>query len=299
MNTKAVRQRRELFDRRVFAGPLDLSAAELEGETLRFDSEHDRDRAIAIGAFRLVMPDGFDPEPGRQIAQKFHLPEAANEPGYGGYREEENLCFWRSAYQMEQLIISRECRERLFPAELLAMTRALDQVSANVLRAILALCDVPQAKWDALTGGAASDTGTHWFVANSYRPQVGTLSGCTAHQDTGFVTVLYIEDEGLEGFVDGAWRSINPRDGYFVVNFGLALKILTRRHRFKPAALKHRVRLEPRSSSARHRISFAALASPPTHGTLYEHSYVGEARPQHDVDEFLRKQHLATWREDA
>lgn len=294
-------KKQSLFDDVEIGEAIDLPIAMLDDEKLQFADANGRERAYAIGGFRLLYPANFNPEPGRRLALHFYEDGEAGEPhkGYSGYRAKDGLCFWRSAYRMEQLIIGREDRNVHFPAEAQDMARRMDDVATMILRDILLRAGIDQDRWDFLTGNAASNSGTHWFVANNYRPSRDLWSGCSAHQDTGFVTVLYIEAAGLEGFVADKWRPIDPEAGYLVVNFGLALQVLTCQSTSPVSALMHRVRLDPANNSMDPRISFAAFSSAPTHGKLYELNASGEASELYDVDDFLREHDLRTWRDDA
>jgi hypothetical protein len=290
-----------LFDDAEIGEAIDLPVAALRGGQLRFADANGRARAYELGAFRLRYPAEFDPEPGRRLALNFHEDgeNAGLSNGYSGYRAKEGLCFLRSAYRMEQLIIGRDDRLAHFPAEAQDMARQMDDLSTTILRDILRYAHIDEKSWDFLTGNAASNSGTHWFVANNYRPCGGYWSGCSAHQDTGFVTVLYIETAGLEGLVADKWRPIDPEPGYFVVNFGLALEVLTRQSTSPVVALMHRVRLDPARNVSEPRISFAAFSSAPTHGKLYELDTTGAPSELYDVDEFLREHDQRTWRDDA
>lgn len=291
-----------LFDNKPRRGELDLPKAELAIDgRLVFLSARDLKSAHGLGAFRLKIPEGLDLSFGLKLAEEFteNAEPSQSKKGYMGYRSLEKLYFHRKAYHMEQLIISREDRKQYFPPPLMMMINQLDEISTAVLCSTLETCEIPIEHWDTASGGAAYNSGTHWFVCNKYRPANSGLSGCSAHQDTGFVTILYIEADGLEAFVDGAWCRIAPEPGYLLVNFGLGLSMLTKLKKHPVTAMLHRVFLDDKAFMRPQRVSFAAFSSAPTGGHYFQSNLDGSLRKLYDVNNFLIEHDKKTWAEDA
>lgn len=264
----------------------------LEGETLVFDAPDGLARAFAEGCFLLRAPEGLDVSAGLRIAAEF--PETLPEPrdGYRGYRELGDFCFRRAGHQVEQLIVERQDSVRLFPPELQTLFDRMNALSATVLRFTLRAVGIPENQWDEVTDGAAFGRGTHWFVANHYDRAQGPR-GCGRHKDTGFVTVLFTDQPGLQGWADGTWRPIASDAKHFVVNFGIGLEVLTRRLSTPVNALMHQVTPLNETGPAT-RVSFGAFAGAPTGGVLYEYAD-GVALPKHDVDTLLVAHDATTW----
>ncbi|MGP3999535.1 2OG-Fe(II) oxygenase family protein [Streptomyces sp. 8N706] len=174
------------------------------------------------------------------------------------------------------------------------MTDRMNALALRVLREVLGALGIDQRIWSEVTGGAVDGLGTHWFAASHYRSERDRL-GCAPHQDTGFVTILYIEQEGLEALVGEEWMSVNPVPGHFVVNFGGALEMLTRPLARPVRAILHRVRQCLPNPDTEDRFSFAAFANPPATGDLHQVYDDGSVRAVQSVEEFLREFNETTW----
>lgn len=275
-----------------------LEHATLDGETLVFERTGGLERALRMGFFLVGVPDDLRLEPALTLARHFNEPRGRFHDGrdaYRGLREAGPLCFDRSEYQVEQLIIGRDDRERLLPPDALAVTSRMSDMAVAILRGLLRWYGIDEALWDEVSGGCASGGGTQWFVANRYDPEASGL-GCAPHTDTGFVTVLYADRPGLEVGIDGAWTPLECRPHAFVVNFGVALETLTRRMPNPACAALHRVATTVPSPDGTPRVSIAAFASAPTHGVLYEIAPDGSAAAAHDVDALLRAHDAGTWK---
>ncbi|MEU7167201.1 2OG-Fe(II) oxygenase family protein [Streptomyces morookaense] len=274
-----------------------LQRARTAGSALVFDKPDGLPRSLADGCFRLAVPAGFDPSPGITLCREFHRP-ASDGPAalrsYRGFRELEGIYFDREHFQTEHLLVDGPDRALHFPPELCAMAEQMSALTRLVLRAVLDGLGVPGALWGRVTGGAAEGRGTHWFAANHYRSEHPRL-GCAPHKDTGFVTVLYIEESGLEASVDGAWVPVDPLPGHFVVNFGGAFELLTAALPQPVRALTHRVRQCVRAPGVPDRFSFAAFANPPATGDLYRIGPDGAAHAVRSSEEFLREFNAETW----
>jgi len=288
---------------------LQLERARIDDEALVFAGSAGLAKALGDGCFFLEIPGDLDLTPGITLARQFYLPQdaqdaqdaqAAQDGGdpatraYRGFRERAGIYFDRAHFQTEHVLIDRAGRARHFAPELIAMCERMNELALFVLRRVLAALGIPIETWDLITGGAVNNHGTHWFASSHYRTELDLL-GCAPHKDTGFVTVLYIEDEGLETWCDGDWTSIDPLPGHLVINFGGALEILTRHMRTPVRAIFHRVRQIPRVLGRPDRFSFAAFANPPAVGMLYTCNGDGAAKPYMTVEEFLVEFNKTTW----
>ncbi|WP_372424368.1 2OG-Fe(II) oxygenase family protein [Salinarimonas chemoclinalis] len=275
-----------------------LEHATLDGETLVFEHPGGLERALRMGFLLVRAPDDLALEPALTLARHFNEPRGRFRDGrdaYRGFREAGPFCFDRSEYQVEQLIIGREERERLLPPDALAVTTRMSEMAVSILRGLLRWYGIDEALWDQVSGGCASGRGTHWFVANRYDPEASGL-GCAPHTDTGFVTVLYADRPGLEVGIDGHWTPLECRPRSFVVNFGVALETLSRHMSTPACAALHRVATTTPTLDGPPRVSIAAFASAPTHGVLYEIAPDGSAAAVHDVDTLLQAHDAGTWK---
>jgi isopenicillin N synthase-like dioxygenase len=174
------------------------------------------------------------------------------------------------------------------------MVNRMTDIGLLVFRTTLTELGIPGPVWDHATNGAAHGLGTHWFVAHHYRGHREQL-GCAPHKDTGFVTVPYTEQPGLEVFRDREWVLIDPVPGYFIVNFGRSFEILTGIYSIGTTAALHRVRRFTTEQSGTDRVSFAAFVDPPASGYLYRVNPEGTASPVIGIEEFLRANNKDTW----
>ncbi|MDH6575312.1 2OG-Fe(II) oxygenase family protein [Kitasatospora sp. MAP5-34] len=277
--------------------PMNLQRAAVEGDDLLFETPGGLRQALHDGCLRLAIPADLDLAPGIRLCKRFYRPAepvGAPESGYTGFRGREGIYFDREHFQTEHLLVDESDRRRSLPVEVVRMCERMDDLALLVLRAALAELAVPEHLWEQITGGAVAGGGTRWFAASHYRPERRQL-GCAPHQDTGFVTLLYIEQDGLESHIDGEWTPIDPAPGYFVINFGGAFEVLTEPLAPRVRAILHRVRQCEPNPEQGDRFSFAAFLNPPATGHLYQ------VRPDNTVDqlrtveEFLRDFNRATW----
>lgn len=279
------------------ARAMTLQRAAVRGDGLVFAAEDGLARALRDGCFLLAVPDGFDPAPGITLCQEFHrAPDDG--PGatraYRGFRALDGIYFDREHFQTEHVLIDGPGRDRHFPPELRAMAEEMGGLTLLVLRCAMAELGIARELWSEITGGAVDGRGTHWFAANHYRSERAQL-GCAPHKDTGFVTVLYNEEPGLEARVDGAWVPVDPAPGHFVVNFGGAFELLTAALSRPVRAILHQVRQCTPAPGAPDRFSFAAFANPPATGDLHQVRPDGTAAAVRSSADFLREFNARTW----
>lgn len=278
-------------------GAMTLQRASVQEAGLAFHTEGGLPQALRDGCFLLAIPTGFDPGPGVTLCREFYRPPEDGSDGiqsYRGFRTLEDVYFDREHFQTEHVLIDGPGRRRHFPRELIAMTEQMSELTLLVLRCAMAELGIATALWSKITGGAVDGRGTHWFAANHYRSERAQL-GCAPHKDTGFVTVLYNEEPGLEASVDGVWVPIDPAPGHFVVNFGGAFELLTAALSRPVRAILHQVRQCTRVPGAADRFSFAAFANPPAAGDLYQVRRDGSAAAVRSSADFLREFNEQTW----
>ncbi|WP_441249584.1 2OG-Fe(II) oxygenase family protein [Kitasatospora sp. McL0602] len=274
-----------------------LQRAQLAGAELSFETAGGLAQALADGCLLLAIPEDLDLTPGIRLCREFHRPAApagTEHAAYRGFRGREGVYFDRENFQTEHLLLDGPGRLRHLPPEVSRLCERMDGLGQLVLRAALAGLGVSRVLWPQLTGGAVDGGGTHWFAASHYRTE-RPLLGCAPHQDTGFVTVLYIEQDGLEARVGDAWVPIDPVPGYFVVNFGGAFEILGQSLTPRVRAILHRVRQCEPTVGQEDRFSFAAFLNPPAHGRLHRVGPDGAVEELQTVEEFLREFNRATW----
>ncbi len=239
--------------------------AHLAGGALVFDTSPGLSQALRDGFFFVAQPAGLDLTAGDRFAQSFYR-QAGGDP-YRGFTAwtPDRLALHEGYYrrevdQTEQFFLERRFWTTVYPPELAAQAVAMQRFALAILTAVLGEIDLPRALWDQATGGCASDAGTYHLTFNHFRPSV-RARGLNVHKDSGWVTVLRSLEPGLEVDRGGTWVPIDPIPGYFIVNFGCAMEVLTRRSRTPVAAVAHRVVEQPDTGGAKpDRFSYALFA---------------------------------------
>jgi hypothetical protein len=228
----------------------DWQVARLADGELHFSTDGGPTRALEDGFFLVRCPDGMSLAAGDRFARSFYLPpadEAGEGDPYRGYAgwtpdrlAEHEGYFRRDVDQTEQFFLERRFWDAVYPAELARQAAAMQVFAIELLRAALRHIDLPPALWDEATGGCLSGRGMYHLTFNHFRPEV-RARGLNIHKDSGWVTVLRSIEPGLEVERGGRWCPIEPLPDHFIVNFGCAMEILTRRTMTPVAAVAHRV----------------------------------------------------------
>lgn len=263
--------------------PLTLPRAEIESERLMFDDPNGFDTAIARGFFLLRMPTGINLSPADQFAAHFHEDPAddcldrfrgfrnVDVPGdYQGY-------FSREHDQWENFYIERS-NWSMLPAGIGDVGKAMSRIGRIVLTSALAHLGIPESWWSELTGGLSNDGGHQMLAFNHFRPKRLTR-GSKFHRDSGWVTVLRSTEPGLVALVDDTLYAILPEPGYFIINFGSSIEVLTENMSRPVRANIHGVAGTNRGSDQLHRTSYVTFLDSDLNGTIYR----GDGQSFHPV----------------
>jgi isopenicillin N synthase-like dioxygenase len=276
------------------------SRAIIDDGRLIFDDSGNMLAALRDGFFALKIPEKIDLTSGQKLGRQFYLDVESDvdDEAYRGFRKMENIYFDREHFQTEHILIDSDQRQRLFPILLNTLCCQMHELARMILREILASIGIPPSLWSRGTGGVVDGGGISWFAASHYRSNLDK-PGAPAHKDTGFITVLYCNQSGLEALVNGTWYSLEYLPGYFLINFGGSLEILTARLEKRAEAILHRVRQCQVEPNQEDRYSFAAFLNPSVAGNLYQISDGGQNLiPFGSVETFLRDFNQKTWQDD-
>ena len=243
----------------------DWQTAELRGEVLDFGTEGAREKAFADGFFFVKQPSQLDLGAGDTFAKNFFL-DGGSGPlsAYRGFAQlTPDVLAPRQGYhvreedQVEQFFLESEHWGERFPPALQRQAASMRDFGVAVLRGVLSCLDIPEPLWDRACGGCLSNRGTYHLTFNHFRPEI-EKRGLNVHKDSGWVTILRSTEPGLEVLVGDRWCGIEPKPGYFIVNFGCAMEILTRRTRVPVSAVAHRVHRQHKDPARTHnRFSYA------------------------------------------
>ncbi|NRN30780.1 isopenicillin N synthase family oxygenase [Photorhabdus heterorhabditis] len=257
--------------------------------------------ALRDGCLALQIPDGFDLAPGKKLAREFYLdPITPSKPsiGYRGFRYRSDIYFDREHFQTEHILADELQRKSTFPTDVNSMCGKMHDLARIVLQEILSDIGVAPQLWNKVTDSATKGGGIKWFAVNHYRPN-RQKPGAPAHKDTGFITVLFCEQPGLEALINDQWMSIEPIEGYFLINFGGTLELLTKNLPIKVNAVLHRVKQCEFNPKLEDRYSFAAFINPSASCDIFQVSEDGQkAIPITSVEEFLKNFNKQTWQDN-
>ncbi|ACB96543.1 2OG-Fe(II) oxygenase [Beijerinckia indica subsp. indica ATCC 9039] len=244
--------------------------------------------ALRQGCFALRIPDELDLAPGIRLAQEFYLAGR-------GVQDREGIYFDQELFQTDHVLIDGPRRRKDFPQAVNLMCEKMCALARFLLRIILTEAGISESLWADATDDCVTDGGVQWFALGHYQSD-RNLPGAPAHKDPGFITVLYYDKPGLEAYIDGEWRNIPPVGGYFLINFGGALEILTAKCSVPVKAVLHRVRQCLPASKTGDHFSFAVFLNPAADGDVIQASADGKTLVSlGSVDEYLRTLNKMTW----
>lgn len=259
---------------------------------LVFEDTKQADWALKTGVFYLKIPTNLDLGPGIKLAQNFYKDLNSNVPGYTGYKqrlfEKSSLGYADRPDQVEQLQLELPLWNEFLPKEVSDLLCSMNTLSVQVLESVLAYCGIPKNDWDLVIGGALENKAGHNTTINHYRPEKEAI-GIVGHKDSGYITLLYVSSPGLEAKLNNEWYPIDPKDGYFIVNFGHILEILTENLKKPITAVEHRVRQLYRHQDANDRISFTIFITPRYDGHIYQYDNSGLLGIYRDYMSFLKE----------
>ncbi|WP_201022437.1 2OG-Fe(II) oxygenase family protein [Pseudomonas aeruginosa] len=134
----------------------------------------------------------------------------------------------------------------------------------------------------------SSNQALQYCIFNHFRADSAHPVGLTAHKDSGFTTLLYTTEPGLESLENGSWIPFDPMPGHFTLVLGHSFELLTEKSATPVQASYHRVRrMEPQERKA-DRFTFGSYIGPRWDQDLYQIS--GETvKPVQSFLEFQKR----------
>jgi isopenicillin N synthase-like dioxygenase len=106
---------------------------------------------------------------------------------------------------------------------------------------------------------------------------------------------LFINQSGLEALIADQWVDITPTEGYFVINFGASLEILTKYLKYPVKAILHRVKEVVYQKGVKDRYSFASFLNSPANLDLYQYDKDKSLKVYMPVQQFLDEFNKTVW----
>lgn len=163
-----------------------------------------------------------------------------------GYSSEPKL-------QVEILLLEKKDWSH-YPQETNALAQGMNEVAVSVLLNVLQALEINPELYPKVTGGLSNLEGKNFFKVAHY-DATKDLPGFVWHKDIRWITVLFINQEGLQGKVDGKVIDVSPREGYFVVNLGVFFEAFINDQE-KLTAFEHQVQ-----QVSKDRVSFGIFCS--------------------------------------
>lgn len=275
-----------------------LARSKIVEKQLIFDSNSYFDKALQDGFFLLEIPKDINLIPGINLCYNFYKKKCGDHNDeYKGFKEYDSLYFDREHFQTEHILADTNARDKYFPKDVKVLANKMNLLAILVLKNVLEYVGIPKKDWALITGACIENKGTHWFACSHYRSEINK-QGCAEHQDTGFVTILYIDQSGLEAKISNQWQNIPPILGYFIVNFGRSFEILTEKLTKPVRSISHRVSKIEKSSDKPDRISMAAFTNIPSELSLYQYTSKNKLVTYQSMQEFLTEFNKTTWNDE-
>jgi len=249
--------------------------AYINNNTLMFNSEEDYKTALEEGVFFVKIPETMDVKPGIMFSQNFYKDKnnSSDDPyrGFNTLSYDDSILGYSDRHdQVEQVQLELSRWNKYFPSELDTLLKNMNKLGLLVVENIFRKLGIADKYWDVITGGAAKDTALQYCIFNHYRSKIQNI-GITKHKDSGFITVLYSPEPGLEAFTQNQWVPIDPEPGYFTINLGHAFEVLTSKLPLRVQAVDHHVKQIVKNTNEPDRYSFGTYIGPRFDMNLYQY----------------------------
>jgi hypothetical protein len=259
---------------------------------LIFENTTHADMAYNIGAFYLKIPEHIDMEPGTYLAQNFHKDLDSNMPDFTGYKqhpfEKSSFGYVDRPDQVEQFQLELSLWAEYLPKKVCDVVSTMNMLSVQVLENMLEYYDIPKEDWAPITGGSLENKAGHLATISHYRPEKKAI-GIVGHKDGGYITLLYSTTPGYEVKIGDEWHSMDPKEGYFIVNLGQSFEILTANCKKRINAPEHRVRQLYSGNGVEDRTSVAIFVTPRLDSDIYQYNVAGSLEVYRDYLSFLKE----------
>jgi isopenicillin N synthase-like dioxygenase len=268
-----------------------LPTAHFQDQALQFVEPDGFKRARSLGAFHLRHPGDFDFWAGVELAQKYYLPAGEGpDAAFRGYRvrtlSRSLLGYSQTGSDQDELLqIEANLWNEYLPHDTAMLLWQMNNLNRAVLSDLFLRAGVAPADIDTIAGGMSKDKALQYCIFNHYRSEVDQPIGLTAHKDSGFITMLYMTEPGLESHDGQDWIPFDPLPGHFTIVLGHSFEVLTEKLPNRVNASYHRVRrMATRKAGAPDRFTFGVYIGPRWDQRLYQYNATGKLS---DVGSFL------------
>ncbi|ALK30870.1 2OG-Fe(II) oxygenase family protein [Burkholderia plantarii] len=260
-----------------------LPVAYFHDRAVHFVEPDGFERTRTLGAFHLRHPDGFDFRAGIELAQKYYLPVGDGpDAAFRGYRSRSLsrslLGYSQTGNDQDELLqIEAKLWDDYLPSAAATLLWRMNELNRGVLTDLFLRVGVSPADIDTIAGGMSKNEALQYCIFNHYRSEVAEPLGLTAHRDSGFITMLYTTEPGLESQQGQTWIPFDPMPGHFTIVLGHSFEILTQRLPDPVNASYHRVRrMATREAGVPDRFTFGVYIGPRWDQLLFQYDTDGK-----------------------
>lgn len=185
---------------------------------------------------------------------------------------------------------------RLIPKKVSELASLMSYSGISVLKSVFHYIGVNSIYWSKITEGLTENNGHQMMAFNHFRSEK-KIRGCKFHRDSGWVTILRSTEPGLLAYIDGKLWAINPEPGYFIVNFGSSIEVLTEYMPLKVHANIHGVIRTNKNDNEKDRVSYALFLDSSLDGDIYRYGCDGPEKIQ-SVFEFAIQEVSRTYNDN-
>ncbi|WP_413738519.1 2OG-Fe(II) oxygenase family protein [Sodalis sp. RH21] len=273
-----------------------LPTAKLINKELIFTEPTAILRAFEYGAFYLEYPSGIDFTAGIKIAKNYYIDKNGGElDHYRGFHKknlEKSLLGYSCTGndQDELLQIENTLWNDYFTEDVGLLLWEMNEISRQVLYCLFFSAKVKRNDIEKIINGLGENNALQYCIFNHFRSVINQAMGLTAHKDSGFITLLYTIEPGLESFYKDRWIPFEPREGCFTIVIGHAFEILTKNMNVAVNASYHRVVASAtRKSTNEDRYTFGTYIGPIWNQYLYTYNLQGKLIPTEPFIEFQKR----------
>lgn len=178
-----------------------------------------------------VLTDSMTPEDWRNFARKggayYHIPEPLRQYIPKMLELASSISTWRGRpgyhcddkHQIE-FLHSEQQEWGNYPEEVQELALGMRNTAVSVLNSLLQALEIDTELYSQITGGLSDVNGKHFLKVMHY-DALKPYPGLPWHKDIRWITVLFVNQAGLEGKIGNIVVPIQPLEGYFFINLGV------------------------------------------------------------------------------
>lgn len=255
---------------------INMPRAELIKNHLMFEIPEGFKKALELGFFLIKIPKNFDLSSGDNFVRNFFKEKDGCDDldKYRGFKRLDlkqpyQGYFDREFDQWENFYIESFYWKKYLTTELNKLGNQMTELGIFILKSVLNHLEISKDIWNITTGGLTKKAGHHMLAFNHFRSDK-LVRGTKFHRDSGWITILRSWQPGLVALINNNLYAINPVEGYFIVNFGSSIEVLTQRLETPARSNIHGVVKTIRNNNQEERFSYVVFLDSNLAGDIYQ-----------------------------